>query len=237
MSTNLSGKRAAIVQSNYIPWKGYFDLIASVDEFILYDDVQFTRRDWRSRNVIKVPGGVQWLTIPVRVKGRYLQTIRETEIDGREWCVNHWKALNQSYRRAQYFDEVAREFEPLYLEQSFTHLSVLNRAFIERVCAFLGILTRITYSSDYKLEAGRTERLAGICEQVGACEYVSGPAARDYVDESVFAARSIRLEWFDYQGYPQYPQLWGAFEHRVTILDLLFSCGKNSSKYMKYVPK
>ena len=65
----MSDKRVAIVQSNYIPWKGYFDLIASVDEFILYDDVQFTRRDWRNRNRIKTPQGVHWLTVPVKVKG------------------------------------------------------------------------------------------------------------------------------------------------------------------------
>ena len=75
-------KRVAILQSNYIPWKGYFDLIAHVDEFILYDDMQYTRRDWRNRNLIKTPQGTQWLTVPVQVKGKYHQRIRDTLIDG-----------------------------------------------------------------------------------------------------------------------------------------------------------
>ena len=93
-------KKVAILQSNYIPWKGYFDMIAAVDEFILYDDMQYTRRDWRNRNQIKTPQGVQWLTVPVKVKGKYHQTIRETEIEGAQWAKDHWKALSQNYRRA-----------------------------------------------------------------------------------------------------------------------------------------
>ena len=67
-------KKVAILQSNYIPWKGYFDIIASVDEFIIFDDMQYTKRDWRNRNKIKTPQGLQWLTIPVKVKGKYNQT-------------------------------------------------------------------------------------------------------------------------------------------------------------------
>lgn len=109
-------KRIAILQSNYIPWKGYFDMIAAVDEFILYDDMQYTRRDWRNRNQIKTPQGVQWLTVPVRVKGKYDQTIRETEIDGIDWAGTHWKIIAQNYRRAPRFEEVAAVFEPLYLQ-------------------------------------------------------------------------------------------------------------------------
>ena len=87
---NRDAKRVAIVQSNYIPWKGYFDLIAASDEFILYDDAQYTRRDWRNRNQIKTPQGVQWLSVPVKVKGKYHQSIRETEIDGADWAPLHW---------------------------------------------------------------------------------------------------------------------------------------------------
>ncbi len=109
-------KKVAIVQSNYIPWKGYFDMIAAVDEFILYDDVQYTRRDWRNRNKIKTPRGPQWLTVPVCVKGKYHQTIRETEIAGIDWAKNHCKALVQNYSRAPNFRTVAAIFEPLYLQ-------------------------------------------------------------------------------------------------------------------------
>lgn len=228
-------KKVAIVQSNYIPWKGYFDLIAAVDEFILYDDMQYTRRDWRNRNQIKTPQGVQWLTVPVLVKGKYHQKIRETEIDGAGWVAGHWKALAQNYRRAPCFGEIASWLEPLYLGESYSYISQLNRRFIEAICQYLGIATAITNSWDYRLEDGKTERLASLCVQARANEYISGPAAKDYVNEQVFTDLDIRVTWFDYVGYPDYPQLWGAFTHGVTILDLLFNCGKDAPRYMRYV--
>ena len=228
-------KRVAILQSNYIPWKGYFDMIAAVDEFILYDDMQYTRRDWRNRNQIKTPQGVQWLTVPVQVKGKYDQKIKDTLIDGTDWAIAHWKALVQNYRRAPHFDEVAIWLEPLYIAESYTHISQLNRRFIEAVCHYLGIKTVISDSWDYTLLDGKTERLADLCKQAGGTEYISGPAARDYVAEKVFADMGLKLTWFDYIGYPKYPQLWGEFSHGVTILDLLFNCGKDSPRYMRYV--
>lgn len=228
-------KKVAIVQSNYIPWKGYFDLIASVDEFILYDDTQFTRRDWRNRNQIKTPQGVQWLTVPVQVKGKYHQTIRETAIDGTEWAKTHWKALMQNYRRAVHFEEIAAWLEPLYLQESFGSISQLNRRFIEAICAYLAIRTAISNSWDYRLAGDKTERLADLCVQAGAGEYISGPAAKSYLQEAVFDDRGIILTWFDYAGYPEYPQLWGEFTHGVTILDLLFHCGKDARRYMRYL--
>lgn len=228
-------KRVVILQPNYIPWKGYFDLINSVDEFVLYDDMQFTRRDWRNRNQIKTPQGVQWLTVPVQVKGKYHQTIRETQVDGRDWADSHWKALCANYRRAAHFREFAGLLEPVYLGFEGGSLSVLNRTLIERVCGCLGIATRISNSWDYQLAPGKTERLADLCRQAGGREYVSGPSAKDYIDEQVFADRGIALTWFDYEGYPEYPQLWGDFVHGVSIVDLLFNCGPSSARYMRYV--
>ena len=210
-------------------------MIAAVDEFILYDDMQYTRRDWRNRNQIKTPHGPQWLTVPVQVKGKYHQKIKETTIDGSDWASVHWKSLNQNYRRAPYFDEIAGWLEPLYLANSYTHLSHLNRRFIEAVCGYLGIKTIFSNSWDYNLCDGKTERLADLCAQAGGTEYISGPAAKDYIDEKVFIERGIKLTWFDYSGYQEYPQLWGAFIHPVTILDLLFNCGKDSFKYMRFV--
>lgn len=229
-------KNIAAVQSNYIPWKGYFDMIAAVDEFILFDDAQYTRRDWRNRNQIKTPHGVQWLTVPVKVKGKYHQAIRETEIDGTAWAETHWKTLVQNYRSAPHFDEIAALFEPLYRQRRYTHLSVLNRVLIETVCSFLGITTKISNSWDYHLLAeGKTECLVDLCVQSGSSEYISGPAAKDYFEENKLAEQGIKLTWFDYADYPEYPQLWGDFTHGVTILDLLFNCGKNAPHYMKYL--
>ena len=228
-------KKVAILQSNYIPWKGYFDMIAAVDEVILYDDMQYTRRDWRNRNQIKTPQGLQWLTVPVLVKGKYRQKIREAKIDGTDWVATHWKALLRNYRRAPNFAEIASFLEPLYFEQKFTHISQLNRHFIAAICSYLSIETVITCSWDYRLLDGMTERLADMCVQAGGTEYISGPAAKHYVDEKIFSDLGIMLTWFDYSGYPAYPQLWGEFIHGVTIVDLLFNCGKKSPRYMRYV--
>ncbi|MDD2882870.1 MAG: WbqC family protein [Rhodoferax sp.] len=228
-------KKVAILQSNYIPWKGYFDMIAAVDEFILYDDMQYTRRDWRNRNQIKTAQGVQWLTVPVLVKGKYHQKIRDTEIDGADWAAAHWKALAQNYRRAPCFAEIAGWLEPLYMGESYSHLSQLNRRFIEAICNYLGIRTTLTNSWDYTLLDGKTERLADLCTQARGTEYISGPAARDYIEEQVFSDMDIKLTWFDYTGFPEYSQLWGEFTHGVSILDLLFNCGKESHRYMRNV--
>lgn len=228
-------KKVAILQSNYIPWKGYFDMIAAVDEFILYDDMQYTRRDWRNRNKIKTPQGAAWLTVPVKVKGQYFQKIRDTEIDGAAWAATHWKNLAQHYARAPYFAEIRQWLEPLYMEESYSRLSTLNRALLEAVCRYLGIGTRISNSWDYTLIDGKSERLADLCRQAGGTEYISGPAAKDYIVEQVFVDQGIKLTWFDYEAYPEYPQLWGEFIHSVSILDLLFNCGKDSPRYMRYV--
>lgn len=210
-------------------------MIASVDEFILYDDMQYTRRDWRNRNQIKTPQGTQWLTVPVLVKGKYHQKIRETEIDGPDWAAAHWKALVQNYSRAPFFQEIAQWLEPLYLENNYTHLSQLNYRFIQAICEYLNIKTVISHSWDYTLSEGKSERLASLCAQAGGSEYISGPAARDYIEPKVFDNMDIKLTWFDYSGYPEYPQLWGEFTHGVTILDLLFNCGRESCAKMRYV--
>lgn len=225
-------KTIAIVQSNYIPWKGYFDLIAAVDEFILYDDVQYTRRDWRNRNRIKTPAGLHWLTVPVASKGNYDAPIREIRVEGLDWIDRHLRALDANYARAPHAAAVLDWFEPI-LRSRHSHLSSLNRALIERISTELGISTRIRSSSDFQLAAGKTERLLDLCVQSGADRYVSGPGARVYLDEARFAEAGIRVEWFDYGGYAEYPQLWGSFEHAVTILDLLSNCGADAARYMK----
>ncbi|MDR9849742.1 WbqC family protein [Herbaspirillum huttiense] len=229
-------KKIAILQSNYIPWRGYFDMIAAVDEFILYDDMQYTRRDWRNRNQIKTPQGLQWLTVPVRVKGKYLQKIRETEIEGTAWAAEHWKSLQQNYRRATHFDQVAEWLHPLYQDCQHTHLSELNRGFIEAICGFLHIKTRITNSWDYELVDGKTERLVDLCLQAGATHYISGPSAKGYVEEEQFLRAGITLEWFDYAGFKDYPQQWGDFLPTVTILDLLFNCGSDAGQFLRNIP-
>lgn len=226
-------KKVAILQSNYIPWKGYFDLIAAVDDFILYDDMQFTKNDWRNRNLIKTPNGVQWLTVPAGQDIR--RRIRDVSLPDSSWQRKHWTTLQNNYARAPYFKEVADWLAPVYLSATHNNLSALNRQLIVAICNYLGIRTRIHNSWDFTLGEGRTERLVSLCQQVGAREYLSGPAAKEYMEEALMEAAGIKLTWFDYAGYPPYPQQWGEFTHHVSIVDLLFNCGPEAARYMRYV--
>ena len=229
-------KRVAILQSSYIPWKGYFDLINMVDEFILYDDRQYTRRDWRNRNRITTPQGVMWLTIPVHVKGRYTQRIDEVEVSEPDWADRHWKTIVHSYTAAPHFKDNRATFERVYVECAprMQRLSDINRAFIDAICATLGIETRITWSTDYPVESpDRTGNLVALCVAAGATSYLSGPSARAYIDQEQFARAGIEVAYMDYSNYREYPQLYGPFTHEVTVLDLVFNTGRDAPRYMK----
>jgi hypothetical protein len=226
-------KKVAIVQSNYIPWKGYFDIINSVDEFILFDDVQYTRRDWRNRNLIKTANGLLWLTIPVEVKDKFDIPINQVTVAEPNWAKKHWTTLSQAYAKAPFFREYRPVFENLYLTMRETHLSRINYRFIQAINELLGIPTRITWSTDYGLTSGKNEKLASLCAQAGATEYLSGPAAKDYLDEAYFAAQGISVAWMDYSGYPEYGQLYPPFAHGVSVLDLLFTEGPRAKHFMK----
>jgi len=229
-------KRVAIVQSSYIPWKGYFDLIRAVDEFVLYDDTQYTKRDWRSRNLIKTPNGLHWLTVPVEVKGKFNQRICETRIAGAGWAAQHLNSLRHAYSRAPFFADYRARVELAYAEAGRESLlSRSNHVLLLAMCEMLGITTPITWSSYYEQREGRSERLLSICQAAGAARYLSGPAARGYLDTGLFEAAKVGIDFADYSGYREYPQLHGPFEHAVTALDLIFNVGSDAPKYLKAV--
>ena len=226
-------KYVGIVQSNYIPWKGYFDLVNSVDEFILYDDAQYTKRDWRNRNIIKTPAGPRWLTIPVDVKGKFLQKVKEAKLADPRWGETHWKTIVASYAKAPHFRTYAPLFQPIYNDKGFQTLSEVNHRFILAINEALGIKTRITWSMDYDYTGeDASEKLVSLCLKAGATHYLSGPAAKDYLKTELFEAESIPVVFFNYGNYPPYRQLWPPFDHAVTILDLIFSEGPDAPKYM-----
>lgn len=230
-------KKVAISQSNYVPWKGYFDNIALVDEFVLYDDMQYTKRDWRNRNKIKTPNGLKWLTIPVEVKGKYNQKINETIVSDDQWNIKHLKSLTHSYAKAKCYEEVFPFIEELYLGAVQKSLSEINYYFLRALCSFLGIKTKLLRSSEYQLLENGTssERLVDLCLQMNATDYYTGSAAKEYLNEQIFEEHNIKLHYFDYSGYNAYSQLYGNFEHGVSILDMLFNEGVKSKSYLKYV--
>lgn len=226
-------KKIAILQSNYIPWKGYFDLINSVDEFIILDEMQYTKNDWRNRNRIKTIQGILWLTIPVRSEC-LSQKINETQI-AKPWSFKHWKTLTMAYAKAPCFSMYKDVFEEFYTEKGvqLKNLSQINVELILMISKILGIKTKISLDTDYGVIKGKNERLIDLCRKTSATTYLSGPAAKDYISYEMFKEAGINLEWIDYSDYPEYPQLYPPFEHGVSILDLLFSVGLDAYKYMK----
>lgn len=229
----MAHKRVAIVQSSYIPWKGYFDLIRAADEFILLDDVQFTKRDWRSRNRIKTKDGLYWLSIPVLTRGRYDQRISDTTIADASWSERHWRTIHDAYARTPFFDAYAAPVRAFYESPVSERLSDVNRSLIEAMCGALGITTPIRWSSEYHPAEGRNERLIDLCVKAGASHYLSGPAARGYIDEAAFARAGVEVHFVDYSGYPEYPQPFPPFEHAVSALDMIFCTGPRAHEYMK----
>lgn len=229
----MNHKKVAILQPNYIPWKGYFDMINSVDEFILLDDVQYTRSDWRNRNLIKTYDGLKWLIIPVHGRKESYLPISEVTVADPRWNRKHWTSIAYNYSKAPYFKNYRELFEDLYLNNQNKFLSFINFTFISAITNLLGINTKITWSGDYTVIEGKNERVLSLCKQAGAHEYVTGPAARSYLDEALFAKENVKVSWMDYSNYPPYHQLHSSFEHGVSIIDLIFNEGTNARNFMK----
>lgn len=226
-------RKCAILQSCYIPWKGFFDLVNTVDDFVVYDCVQYTKNDWRNRNKIKTDKGAEWLTIPVSVNNRLQTRIDQVAVANSNWRRSHWSSLAQAYSKTPYFAQYRDQFEECYLRDDETNLSKINRRFMNAICTTLGIETNILDSTELELVEDRNMRLIHICKQLGANLYFSGPAAKSYLDEDLFRQHGISVSWFDYAGYPEYTQRFPPFRHDVTVLDLLFNLGPAAPQFMK----
>lgn len=223
--------RVAVIQSNYIPWKGYFDMIHDVDVFIFHDDLQYTKNDWRNRNKIKTAAGTDWLTIPVGTSEHRL--ICEVEIKDASWQKKHWNLLRTHYARAPYFETYRELLLEIYERTRWDSLSALNQQLIKRISReHLGITTAFRDSRELQPEGTKQERLLDLLRKAGADYYLSGPAAKDYIEPAKFAAAGIELAWKSYTGYPEYPQLFPPFEHAVSILDLLLNTGPEAPRYI-----
>jgi len=224
-------KIVGMTQSNYIPWKGYFDYINSVDEFYFYDDVQYTKQDWRNRNMIKSPDGTEWLSVPVGSKRSRL--IYEVEITQHNWQRSHWGKITQYYKDAPYFKMYKEFFAEIYLKNTWTNLSDMNQTIIKKIAKeLLGITTKFDDSRRFKLSGTKAERYIPLLKEVGCTTFLSGPSAKNYLTEETMEKEGIKLEWMNYEGYPEYHQLYPPFEHRVSIIDLIFNEGPNMQNYM-----
>ena len=224
-------KKVAILQSSYIPWKGYFDLINDVDCFIFLDDVQMTHRDWRNRNKIKIPQGLCWLTIPVGSHKNRL--INQVEITSHTWQKKHFHSFIQHYARAPYLKTYTAWLEEMYLARNWTNISTFNQHLIKQIARrWLGIDTQFLNSQDFEVQGEKTSRLISLLQHTHATHYISGPSAKVYLDASLFQEAEIVLEYKIYPDYPEYEQLHGSFQHQVSILDLLFHTGPHAPYYI-----
>ncbi len=225
-------KKVAILQPNYIPWKGYFDLINMVDEFVVFDEVQYTKKDWRNRNLIKTPQGLQWLTIPVTVEHQQ-QKIYEVNVADQYWREKHWRSLCINYAKAKHFSAYAPVFEDLYLRKQTTNLLDILIEFLRAINAILGIETKLTLSTTIPQSTeSRLERIREILLYTHTEVFINGPKAKSFMPDDAFAADHITIHWMSYGGYVPYEQVHPPFEHGVSIVDLLFNQGPEAHRYM-----
>ena len=223
-----AGRTLVVLQPGYLPWLGFFDQMRRSDIFVFYDDVQFDKNGWRNRNRIKSPSGPHWLTVPVRVSS-LSQRICETEIDARQpWARKHLGTIKQFYAKAPYVKRYLPELEELLMGRSWERLIELDTAVIELLCGWLNIEREVTRSSELGIEGERSERLLNICLAMGAQRYLSGNAARVYLDTELFGRHGIEVLWQDYE-HPVYPQQHGEFVPFLSALDLVLNCGDEST--------
>lgn len=220
--------KVGVIQSNYLPWRGYFDFIKSVDLFVFHDDLQYTKQDWRNRNKIKTHRGLEWLTVPVK-KGPVWTLIDEIEIAGEEWKQDHRNQLIQNLGRAKYFEDALEIWEICL--NDWQMLSQMNVQLIKDICEYLWIKTPIIHSRSLNLTGAKTERLIQLCKKVGADTYLSGPNAKVYLDVQMMNENGIQVEWKEYNYLP-YPQLHGQFEYFVTVLDLIANVGTDAKNHI-----
>jgi hypothetical protein len=226
-----AGRRVAVLQSNYIPWKGYFDIIHDVDLFVFYDDNQYTPQDWRNRNRIKASAGPQWITIPVG--HHHDRLIHDVPIPNPAWQAKHHQSLLQNYGKCAHFQRYRGWLEHVFLERRWENLSEFNQTVTRQIAGdFLGIRAEFADSRSYAAQGQKLDKLLDLVVKTGAQTYLSGPAARDYIVPERFAEAGVALEWMDYAGYPEYPQRFPPFEHGVTVLDLLFNTGPDAPWYI-----
>jgi hypothetical protein len=222
------GKTLVLLQPSYCPWIGAFAQMDQSDVFVIFDDAQYTKNDWRNRNRIKTAQGIQWLTVPVFKNGFPL--IKDVLIDNSDnWAIKHLKSIKQNYSRSPYYKDYIGIFEEIYYWK-WEYLLDLDMALILKVKEALGITADIDHSSNLDLKGNRIEKLIDCCVKIGATEFLEGHAGKGYLQgegETLFKEAGINLVYQDYK-HPVYPQLYGEFVSHLSVIDLLFNCGKES---------
>ncbi len=224
-----------ILQPSYIPWRGFFHLIQKADTFVFFDDVQYDKRGWRNRNRIKTQNGPVWLTIPANAKGSQTDNILIKDVPvvyDEDWTKKHWRSLQLNYGKAPFFKQYAPQVEAFY-QQRPVMLADFTISTSITLSEMLGLKNKnFLRSSELEgVEGQKTDRLLSVLQKVGATHYISGPSAKDYIENDKFEAAGITLEYMDYR-YDEYPQLHPPYDPQVSVLDLLFMTGPDAGKHI-----
>jgi hypothetical protein len=222
----------AIHQPHFLPWLGYLHRMAQVDLFVLLDHVQFERRNYQNRTMIRMNDEARWLTVPVVQRSRD-ERIVDKEVDNRGdgarwWSANHFQTLRHAYREAGFFGTYAAEFKALF-EARWQRLVDLNQAALDLLREAFGIRTPLVRSSELAVEGARAQLILNLCRAVGADALLAGMGgSRGYLDAQAFARAGVRIEYHDWV-HPEYPQCGqGPFIPGLSAIDLLFNCGPAS---------
>ncbi len=226
--------KCVVLQPSYLPWRGYFHQIQKADVFVFYDDVQYDRHGWRNRNRIKTRSGPAWLTIPLESSGDRWKDVRICDIrvaTPGDWRRVHLATLRHCYAKAPFFSSYWPMLERWYESEPATLADFTIQTTIE-LARELGIAnTKFLRSSTLDCAGTKTDRLLTVLQKIGATHYISGPAAKEYLDEAALQAAGISVEWMMYE-YPAYPQLFPPYDAQLSALDLLLNVGPEASKFI-----
>jgi hypothetical protein len=227
--------KVVVLQSNYVPWKGYFDLIGNSDVCVFLDTVQFTKNDWRNRNRIKTKSGeLRWMSIPV---GQSIQRkIRDVELPSGPWRQKHLDMFEVAYSECPFYEEAVDVLNRGF-SNSKESLSGLNQNIITHVTEKY-ISTKVTFLNDLDVienpsEFDKNTRLVEILRELGATQYLSGPSATSYINTNEIEKIGVEVKYANYQNYREYVQSGEEFHHQVTFLDVIAWNGLRSSTYLK----
>ena len=227
--------KVAIAQPTYLPWLGYFDLMDQVDAFVLLDSVQFEKQSWQQRNRIKTPGGLQWLTVPVQIKGRSTQLIRDVEIAETDFYLRHLNLIRANYRTAPCFEMFLEPLATILKEGAREgNLAAMNIQLIKWLATCLGVGTPLVRASTLQVEGKRARLNLAICEALGASEYYSAIGSADYLLEEcqIFSDHGIEI-YFQNYSHPQYKQLFPPFAAFASVIDLMFNAGREAAEILR----
>jgi hypothetical protein len=219
------------MQPAYIPWLGYFDRVAASDLHIVLDHVSMdinSKTKFTNRNKVRTKDGWTWLTVPLKSKGKYGQLfIDQLEVVEDKWNIKHWKSIENCYRKAPYFEEHGPALQDIFLNRPVRlvdFITLIN----DYLFSSLNIPTKRANSSEMNVAGDQSDLILNLCVAAGATKYISGPFGRDYLDQGSFDAKGIEILYHDYD-HPQYSQVYEGFEPYMSVLDLLFNHGPESS--------